>query len=98
MALFAQCAGLHLTLYNCIAFLPLQDDVGTWLRLLGLQIYEENFIDGGFDDMDFIKDLDFSDLEMIEIRKKGHQKKLLLAVQKLSDVELTADLDQVIQG
>ncbi len=76
----------------------MQDDIGAWLGLLNLKNYEENFIEGGFDDMDFIKDLDLSDLEMIEIRKKGHQKKLLLAVQKLSDIELTADLDKVVQG
>ena len=48
--------------------------------------------------MDFIKDLDQSDLQMIEIKKKGHQKKLLLAVQRLSDVELTAELDKVVEG
>ena len=68
------------------------------MKLLGLQDYENNFIEGGFDEMDFIKDLDLSDLEMIEIRKKGHQKKLLLAVQKLSDVELTAELDDFVSG
>ncbi|XP_065066135.1 caskin-2-like isoform X2 [Rhopilema esculentum] len=71
-------------------------EVGQWLTLLDLAAYESNFIEGGFDEMDFIKDLDLSDLEMIEIKKKGHQKKLLLAVQKLSDVELTAELDAVV--
>lgn len=55
-------------------------------------------MEGGFDEMDFIKDLDQSDLQMIEIKKKGHQKKLLLAVQRLSDVELTAELDRVVEG
>lgn len=68
------------------------------MKLLDLQEYETNFIEGGFDEMDFIKDLDLSDLEMIEIRKKGHQKKLLLAVQRLSDVELTAELDDIVSG
>eukprot|EP00794_Sanderia_malayensis_P002635 gene2635-3049_t len=72
------------------------DDVGVWLGLIGLRIYEENFIEGGFDDMDFIKDLDLSDLEMIDIKKRGHQKKVLQAVQRLSDIELTADLDRVV--
>ena len=72
--------------------------MGQWLTLLDLAAYECNFIEGGFDEMDFIKDLDLSDLEMIEIKKKGHQKKLLLAVQKLSDVELTAELDAVVAG
>ena len=76
----------------------IQDDVVTWLQLLGLQQYEENFMEGGFDDIDFIKDLDKNDLEMIEIRKKGHQKKLLMAVQRLTDLDLTADLDLVVEG
>ncbi|XP_066936787.1 caskin-2-like [Clytia hemisphaerica] len=68
-------------------------DVGTWLGLLNLRQYEPNFVEGGFDDMDFIKDLDKNDLEMIDIKKRGHQKKLLLAVQRLNDLELTAVLD-----
>ena len=76
----------------------MKDNVGHWLKLLGLCEYESNFIEGGFDEMDFIKDLDLSDLEMIEIRLRGHQKKLLLAVQRLSDVDLTAELDDIVQG
>ena len=68
------------------------------MKLLGLRQYESNFIEGGFDEMDFIKDLDLSDLEMIEIKRKGHQRKLLLAVQKLSDVDLTAELDDFVGG
>lgn len=68
-------------------------DVGTWLGLLNLRQYEPNFVEGGFDDMDFIKDLDKNDLEMIDIKKRGHQKKLSLAVQRLNDLELTAILD-----
>ena len=48
--------------------------------------------------MDFIKDLDKNDLEMIDIKKRGHQKKLLLAVQQLNDLELTAVLDIAVLG
>ena len=65
---------------------------------LNLDQYEQNFIDGGFDDIDFLKDLDKNDLEMIDIKKKGHQKKILMAVQQLSDLELTAILDEVVAG
>ena len=75
-----------------------QDDVGSWLSRLNLDQYEQNFIDGGFDDIDFLKDLDKNDLEMIDIKKKGHQKKILMAVQQLSDLELTAILDEVVAG
>lgn len=35
---------------------------------------------------------------MIDIKKKGHQKKILMAVQQLSDLELTAILDEVVAG
>ena len=48
--------------------------------------------------MDFIKDLDQSDLQMIDIKKKGHQRKLLLAVEKLSYMDLTAELDDFVGG
>lgn len=72
------------------------DDVGSWLARLNLQEYEQNFIEGGFDDIDFLKDLDKNDLDMIDIKKKGHQKKILMAVQQLSDLELTAILDEVV--
>lgn len=75
-----------------------QRDVGTWLGILNLRQYEANFVEGGFDDMDFIKDLDKNDLEMIDIKKRGHQKKLLLAVQRLNDLELTAVLDIAVLG
>lgn len=71
-------------------------EVGTWLGDLNLRQYEANFIEGGFDDIDFIKDLDRNDLEMIDIKKKGHQKKILMAVQKLHDLELTAILDRAV--
>lgn len=71
-------------------------DVGSWLGQLNLRQYEPNFVEGGFDDIDFIKDLDKNDLDMIDIKKKGHQRKLLLAVQRLNDLELTAILDQAV--
>ena len=54
---------------------PLQQDVYSWLCQLKLEVYEQNFVEGGFDDIDFLKDIDKSDLEMIEIKKIGHQKK-----------------------
>ena len=55
-------------------------------------------MEGGFDDIEFIKDLDKNDLEMIDIKKRGHQKKLLLAVRQLNDMELTDVLDQAVLG
>ena len=55
-------------------------------------------MEGGFDDIDFIKDLDKSDLDMIDIKTIGHQKKLLMAVQRLHDLELTDILDRAVEG
>ena len=35
---------------------------------------------------------------MIDIKKKGHQKKILLAVRALNELELTAILDRAVAG
>ena len=85
-------------LYDLLFVQPLQQDVCSWLSQLKLEVYEQNFIEGGFDDIDFLKDIDKNDLDMIEIKKIGHQKKILMAVQELRNLELTAALDQVIAG
>lgn len=52
---------------------------------LGLSRYENNFIDGGFDDMEFLYDLTKDDLEAIGITKIGHQRKILMAAKKLQE-------------
>ena len=55
----------------------------SWLKSLGLSRYEEHFIDGGFDDIEFLYDLTKEDLEAIGITKVGHQRKILMATKKL---------------
>ncbi len=55
----------------------------SWLRSLGLSRYENHFIDGGFDDIEFLNDLTKEDLEAIGITKIGHQRKILMAAKKL---------------
>ena len=57
----------------------------TWLNLIGLDQYIPNFLDGGFDDMEFVKDLTVDDLETIEIKKPGHRRKLWLAASALKE-------------
>ncbi|XP_002155293.2 caskin-1 [Hydra vulgaris] len=74
------------------------ENVREWLSNLNLLQYESNFVEGGFDDIDFIKDLDKSDLDMIDIKTIGHQKKLLMAVQRLHDLELTDILDRAVEA
>lgn len=57
----------------------------TWLKLIGLDQYIPNFLDGGFDDMAFVQDLTVEDLETIEINKPGHRRKLWLAAIALKE-------------
>ena len=45
----------------------------SWLRLIGLEQYIPEFMDGGFDDMDFLQDMTVEDLVTIGVTKPGHQ-------------------------
>ena len=55
----------------------------TWLRLIGLEQYIPEFLDGGFDDMDFLQDMTLEDLVAIGVTKPGHQRKIWMAVNAL---------------
>lgn len=55
----------------------------TWLRLIHLDQYIPQFIDNGFDDMDFVQDITIEDLVSIGITKPGHQRKIWMAVKAL---------------
>ena len=66
--------------------------------MLNLRQYEANFVEGGFDDIDFIKDLDRNDLDMIDIKKRGHQNKLIMAVQSMAEQEFLNVLDRAVEG
>ena len=55
----------------------------TWLRLIGLEQYIPEFMDGGFDDMDFLQDMTLEDLVAIGVTKPGHQRKIWMAVNAL---------------
>ena len=67
--------------------LLLQKDIMTWLRLIGLEQYIPEFLDGGFDDMDFLQDMTVEDLEAIGVKKPGHQRKIWMAVQALKEAD-----------
>lgn len=58
-------------------------DIMTWLRLIGLEQYIPEFLDGGFDDMDFVQDMTLEDLVTIGVTKPGHQRKIWMAVNAL---------------
>lgn len=51
--------------------LSLQPSIPTWLDLIGLSQYEQDLIDAGYDDIDFISDITSEELEDIGITKKG---------------------------
>lgn len=59
----------------------------TWLRLIGLEQYIPEFLDGGFDDMDFLQDMTLEDLVAIGVKKPGHQRKIWMAVQALKEAD-----------
>ena len=67
--------------------LLLQKDIMTWLRLIGLEQYIPEFLDGGFDDMDFLQDMTVEDLVAIGVKKPGHQRKIWMAVQALKEAD-----------
>ena len=68
-----------------ILALFLQKDIMTWLRLIGLEQYIPEFLDGGFDDMDFLQDMTSEDLVAIGVTKPGHQRKIWMAVNALKE-------------
>ncbi|KAK7166713.1 hypothetical protein R3I93_006468 [Phoxinus phoxinus] len=56
-----------------------------WLSAIGLNQYYQTLVQNGYDNMDFISDITLEDLKEIGITKLGHQKKLMLAVKRLSE-------------
>ncbi|XP_053095165.1 caskin-2 isoform X14 [Pangasianodon hypophthalmus] len=61
-------------------------DLGEWLNAIGLPQYHKRLLDNGYDSINIVRDLTWEDLQEIGITKLGHQKKIMLAVKKLSDL------------
>uniref|UniRef100_A0A8C1KTN4 Si:ch211-119c20.2 n=1 Tax=Cyprinus carpio TaxID=7962 RepID=A0A8C1KTN4_CYPCA len=64
-----------------------QSDIGKWLSAIGLPQYQKKLAENGYDSINIVQDITWEDLQEIGITKLGHQKKLMLAVKKLSDVQ-----------
>ncbi|KAM8844354.1 caskin-2 isoform 2-T2 [Spinachia spinachia] len=62
-------------------------DLGEWLSAIGLQQHHKKLSENGYDSISIVKDLTWEDLQEIGIIQLGHQKKLMLAVKKLCDVQ-----------
>jgi class 3 adenylate cyclase/tetratricopeptide (TPR) repeat protein len=66
-------------------------DIGTWLRSLGLQRYEEAFRDHHIG-AELLTDLTSADLREIGVASLGHRKRLLSAIEALSGSEEASPL------
>lgn len=62
-------------------------DLGEWLSVIGLPQYQKRLCENGYDSIAIVKDITWEDLQEIGITKLGHQKKLMLAVKRLSDLQ-----------
>ncbi|XP_069564866.1 caskin-2-like [Brachyistius frenatus] len=62
-------------------------DLGEWLSMIGLPQYQKTLCENGYDSITIVKDITWEDLQEIGITKLGHQKKLMLAVKRLCDLQ-----------
>ncbi|XP_014648890.1 PREDICTED: caskin-1 [Ceratotherium simum simum] len=62
-------------------------NLAVWLSMIGLAQYYKLLVDNGYENIDFITDITWEDLQEIGITKLGHQKKLMLAVRKLAELQ-----------
>ncbi|XP_073683871.1 caskin-2 [Garra rufa] len=74
---------------NIPEWLPdyIPSDIGKWLSAIGLPQYQKKLAENGYDSINIVQDITWEDLQEIGITKLGHQKKLMLAVKKLTDVQ-----------
>ncbi|XP_041673109.1 caskin-2-like isoform X2 [Cheilinus undulatus] len=80
---------LEINNLNIPEWLPeyIPSDLGEWLSAIGLPQYQKKLSENGYDSISIVKDLTWEDLQEIGITKLGHQKKLMLAVKKLCDIQ-----------
>ncbi|XP_059199325.1 caskin-1-like isoform X2 [Centropristis striata] len=62
-------------------------NLGDWLTHLGLSQYYQVLVQNGYENIDFISDISLEDLQEIGITKLGHQKKLMLGVRRLKELQ-----------
>ncbi|XP_075755981.1 caskin-1 isoform X7 [Pelodiscus sinensis] len=62
-------------------------NLALWLSMIGLAQYYKVLVENGYENIDFITDITWEDLQEIGITKLGHQKKLMLAVKKLAELQ-----------
>ncbi|XP_069385880.1 caskin-1 isoform X4 [Paralichthys olivaceus] len=62
-------------------------NLAEWLSHLGLSQYYQVLVQNGYENTDFISDISLEDLQEIGITKLGHQKKLMLGVRRLKELQ-----------
>ncbi|XP_023126911.2 caskin-1-like isoform X4 [Amphiprion ocellaris] len=62
-------------------------NLGDWLSHLGLSQYYQVLVQNGYENIDFISDISLEDLQEIGITKLGHQKKIMLGVKRLKELQ-----------
>uniref|UniRef100_A0A3B5QAR7 CASK interacting protein 1 n=1 Tax=Xiphophorus maculatus TaxID=8083 RepID=A0A3B5QAR7_XIPMA len=66
-------------------------NLGEWLSAIGLSQYHQVLVQNGYENIDFITDITWEDLQEIGITKLGHQKKLMMAVKRLAEMQRSSD-------
>ena len=60
--------------------------MNAWLRCLELDEYTASLEDQGYKTVASVVDITWEDLEDLNITKLGHQKKILRAIKRISDI------------
>ncbi|XP_056264143.1 caskin-1 isoform X2 [Pseudoliparis swirei] len=66
-------------------------NLGEWLSAIGLNQYHQVLVQNGYENIEFITDITWEDLQEIGIIKLGHQKKLMLAVKRLAELQRSSE-------
>ncbi|XP_068192077.1 caskin-1 isoform X3 [Antennarius striatus] len=66
-------------------------NLGEWLSAIGLSQYHQVLVQNGYENIEFITDITWEDLQEIGIIKLGHQKKLMLAVKRLAEMQRSTE-------
>ncbi|XP_047434704.1 caskin-2-like isoform X6 [Mugil cephalus] len=62
-------------------------NLADWLSHLGLSQYYQVLVQNGYENIDFVSDISLEDLQEIGITKLGHQKKMMLGVKRLKELQ-----------
>ncbi|XP_062508265.1 caskin-1-like isoform X2 [Corticium candelabrum] len=65
--------------------------ISDWFKSLGLSVYEQAFLQQGYDDIDFIVDITEDELKEMGVTLQGHIRKLMAAIARLGQ---TADREE----